>query len=197
VKLPGRSPVQGVLQPSKKLSSKLHYSVLLAGEAGAFYTFAPMGRIEFPSTPINAKVQSEASVGEQNGYQQPTLEGMELEQSPEIELGNCIVTTAVKYRKLVRGNEWHCNIQVVPDLLHPEQEGEFAAHAFNHYADMAKEARLRPGDRALMRGTMQQQTVDLENGETTTINHFYVTFIDVISRSKHTSMTVYEKEKTR
>ncbi len=79
------------------------------------------------------------------------LEGIELEQSPEIELGNCIVTTAVKFRKLARGNEWHCTLQVMPDLMHLEQEGEFAAHAYQGYADMAKEARLRPGDRAVMR----------------------------------------------
>ena len=64
----------------------------------------------------------------------------------------------------------------------------------NSYADMAKDARLRPGDRALMRGTMQQQTVELGNNETTTVNHFSVTFIEVLSRSKRTSITAYEKE---
>jgi hypothetical protein len=105
------------------------------------------------------------------------------------------VTTAVKYRKLVRGNEWHCTIQAVPDLLHPEQEGLFEAHAYQGYADMAKEARLRPGDRAVLRGTVQEQTVELGNNETTTVNHLSVTYIEVISRSKRTSMTVYEKEK--
>ena len=95
----------------------------------------------------------------------------------------------------MRGNEWHCTIQAVPDLLHPEQEGLFEAHAYQGYADMAKEARLRLGDRAMMWGTLQQQTIELGNNETTTINHFSVTFIEVISRSKRTSMTVYEKEK--
>ena len=156
-----------------------------------------MGRIEFPSTPINAQVTSETSVLEQNGYQQPTLEGIDLEQSPEIELGNCIITSAVKFRKLVRGNEWHCTLQAIPDLLHPEQEGVFEAHAYQGYADMAKDARLRPGDRAMMRGTVQQQTVELGNNETTTVNHFSVTFIEVLSRSKRTSITAYEKGKTK
>ena len=101
--------------------------MLLAEMGSAFYTLVvlllPMGRIEFPSTPINASTQPETSVVEQSGFVQPTLDGIELEQSPEIELGNCIVTTAVKYRKLVRGNDWHCTIQAIPDLLHPEQEG--------------------------------------------------------------------------
>ncbi len=154
-----------------------------------------MGRPEFPSTPINAKAPSEVAPVEQTGYQQPTLEGMELEQSPEIELGNCLITTAVKYRKLVRGNEWHCTIQAEPDLMYPEQEGIFEAHAYHGYADMAKEARLRPGDRAVMRGTVHPQTVELGNNETTTVNHFSVTYIEVISRSKRTSITAYEKEK--
>src|SRR5690348_4673985 len=114
-----------------------------------------MVRPEFPATPINAKVQSDvAPVEQQSGCVQPTLEGIELEQSPEIELGNCVVTTEVTFRKLKRGNEWHCTMQAIPDLMHPEQEGLFEAHAYQGYADMAKEARLRPGDRAIMRGTM-------------------------------------------
>ena len=83
-----------------------------------------MGRPEFPSTPINAESKGVTSPAEQSPFVQPTLEGMELEQSPEIELGNCIVTTAANFRKLVRGNEWHCTIQAIPDLLHPEQEGD-------------------------------------------------------------------------
>ncbi len=89
-----------------------------------------MGRPEFPSTPINAPVQGDASVVEQNGYVQPTFEGMEIEQSPEIEFGNCVVTAPVKFRKLVRGNEWHCSIRVEPDLLHTEQEGALSQTLF-------------------------------------------------------------------
>jgi len=63
--------------------------------------------------------------------------------------------------------------------------------------NMAQSCRLCPGDRALMRGTLQQQTVALENGETTIINHLYVTSLEVVSRSKRTSITAFEKEKTR
>ncbi len=156
-----------------------------------------MARPEFPPTPINAQVKSDTSPTEQSPFVQPTLEGMEMEQTPEIELGNCIVTSSVRFRKLVRGNEWHCSIHAAPDLMHPEQEGDFEAHAFHNYADMAQKTHLRPGDRAVMRGTMQQQTVALENGQTTSINHLYVTSLEVVSRSKRTSMTAFEREKTR
>ena len=81
--------------------------------------------------------------------------------------------------------------------MHPEQEGDFEAHAYQGNAEMANKEHLRPEDRAVMRGTLQQQTIALENGETTSINHFYVTSLEVLSRSKRTSITVYEKEKTR
>jgi hypothetical protein len=96
----------------------------------------------------------------------------------------------------VRGNEWHCTIRAEPDLIHPEHEGIFEAHAYQGNADMAQSCRLRPGDHALMRGTLQQQTVALENGETTSINHFYMTSIEVLARSKRTSITAYEKGKS-
>ena len=50
-----------------------------------------MGRIEFPSTPINAK--ADAAKPEQNGthpdYVQPAFDWLESEQEPLIELGNC------------------------------------------------------------------------------------------------------------
>jgi hypothetical protein len=62
---------------------------------------------------------------------------------------------------------------------------------------MAHSYHPRPGDRALMRGTLQQQTVALGNGEATIVNHFYVTTIEVLSSSKRTSITVYEKAKSR
>jgi hypothetical protein len=62
---------------------------------------------------------------------------------------------------------------------------------------MAHSYHLRPGDRALMRGTPQQQTIELGNNETTIVNHFYVTAIEVLSRSKRVSVTIYEKAKAR
>ena len=48
-----------------------------------------------------------------------------------------------------------------------------------------------------MRGTLQQQTIALGNGEATIVNHFYVTSIEVLSRSKRVSVTIYEKAKAR
>src|ERR1700694_2459787 len=124
-----------------------------------------MGRIEFPTTPIGAVVTDGASPitqsSERASFIQPTLEGLEPEHTPEIELGNCVVTSSVTFRKRVKGNEWHCHVHAEPDLLHPEQEGDFEAHATNAYADMAQSYHLRPGDRALLRGTLHPQTIQL------------------------------------
>jgi hypothetical protein len=159
----------------------------------SFLLFILMGRIEFPTTPIGATEKIVPSPVEQHGFVQPTLEGVDTEQTPEIELGNCLITATGRFKKRVRGNEWYCKIHATPDLLHPEQEGDFEAHAYNSYADMARSYHLRPGDRALMRGTVHSQTIALGNGETTIINHFSVTAIEVLGRSKRTSVTVYEQ----
>jgi hypothetical protein len=48
-----------------------------------------------------------------------------------------------------------------------------------------------------MQGTLQRQPVALENGSTTLVNHFFVTSLEVLSRSKRTSITVYEKAKAQ
>jgi len=160
-----------------------------------------MGRIEFPTTPIGAVTKDGLSKIEQNGdasgFVQPTLEGLETEHPPEIELGNCVVTTAVTFRKRVKGNEWHCGIRVIPDLMHQDQDGEYEAFAQHADADKAHSYHLRAGDRALMRGTLHPQTITLANGEKTTVNHFSVTSIEVLARSKRTSITVYEKAQTK
>jgi hypothetical protein len=156
-----------------------------------------MGSIEFPSTPIGAKIPPAAAEnkGEVSLYHQATFAELDLPATPEIELGNCLVTSPVTYRKRVKGNEWQCYISVEPDLMHPEQEGAYEAFARNNDADQAHRARLRPGDRAMLVGTPQEQTILLENGNTTTMNRFYVTHIEVSTRSPRKSITVYEHGK--
>jgi len=79
--------------------------------------------------------------------------------------------------------------------MHPDQEGEYEAFARNDDADQAHHYHLRPGDRAIMKGTNEQQFILLENGETTTMNRFYVTNIEIITRSPRKSTTVYEQRK--
>lgn len=45
-----------------------------------------MARIEFPTTPIGASLHNGAAPAEHNGFVQPALEGIDIEQPPEIEL---------------------------------------------------------------------------------------------------------------
>jgi hypothetical protein len=94
-----------------------------------YFTHPPyvMGRIEFPSTPINAGQHKQES--NEPLFSQPTLEGTEFDPGPEIELGYCIISTQPNYKKRKKGNEWHSGINMQPDLLHPDQEGEFEVHA--------------------------------------------------------------------
>jgi len=161
-----------------------------------------MGRLEFPAKPINAPAHDAVAQIDQTGemprFVQPALEGWETEQPPEIEFGNCLVTSPVTFRKRVKGNLWQCHIQVEPDLLHQDQEGEYEAVAQQADADMANSNHLRPGDRALMRGVvLPPTTITLANGEITTINRFAVTGIEVLAHSRRTSITVYEQAQTK
>ncbi len=155
-----------------------------------------MARLEFPSIPIGAKPETTKAdkSGAAPGYSQLPLEGLAGEPGELLEFGNCLVTSAVTFRKRARGNEWRCTIHVEPDLMHPDQEGDFEAYALAAYADTAQRFRLRPGDRAVMKGTVQHQTLALGNGNTTAINRFAVAEIAVIARSPRKSITVYEKE---
>lgn len=156
-----------------------------------------MGSIEFPSTPIRA-VNTRSMKSEQNGetpFTQPTLEGFETVTGTEVELGNCLVTSPVTYKKRAKGNEWHCHIHASPDLLHLDQEGAYEAIANGTNADVVQSYHLRPGDRVVMQGHIQPQAIMLENGEEITINRLAVSAIEVISRAKRKSITLFEQQK--
>jgi hypothetical protein len=156
-----------------------------------------MGSIEFPSTPIRA-ANTHPRKDEQNReppFTQPTLEGFETLAGTEVELGNCLVTSAVTYKKRAKGSQWQCHMYASPDLLHQEQEGAYEAVAHGTNADLAQSYHLRPGDRAVMTGRVQEQTVVLENGEEITMNRLTVSAITVIARAKRKSITLFEQQK--
>jgi hypothetical protein len=79
----------------------------------------PMGKIEFPSTPIGAKktVSLTETTSDTSPFHQATFAELDFYSTPEIELGNCLITSAVTFRKRVKGNEWQCHISVEPDLM--------------------------------------------------------------------------------
>ena len=151
-----------------------------------------MGRIEFPSIPLNTLPQNQEPTP--SPYSQLTLEGTEDEPGSEIELGYCIVSTQPTYKKRKKGNEWHAAIHVQPDLLHPDQEGDYELHATGSLADMTHKHHLKPGDTATLKGYVYSQGIELANGEKTIINHFTISSIEVISRSPRISTTAYEKQ---
>src|SRR2546429_8708463 len=66
-----------------------------------------MARIEFPSIPIGAKPEptQAAQTDAAAGYSQLTLEGLLSEPEELLEFGNCLVTSAVTFRKRVKGNQ--------------------------------------------------------------------------------------------
>jgi hypothetical protein len=65
-----------------------------------------MGSIEFPTTPIRAPNPHprKAEQNRESPFTQPTLEGFETLSGTEVELGNCLVTSAVTYKKQAKGS---------------------------------------------------------------------------------------------
>jgi hypothetical protein len=53
------------------------------------------------------------------------------------------------------------------------------------HADMAQSCRLRPGERAVMQGTLQQQTIPLENGATTSIEKSFPLLLLILTKCYH------------
>ncbi len=104
------------------------------------------------------------------------------------------MTSAVTFRKRVKGNEWRCSIHVEPDLLHPDQQGDYEAVAYCEYADNAHTYHLRPGDRAIMHGVLRQETTILAGGKEVTTNYVSVTDIELLSRSRRRNVTLFEQE---
>jgi hypothetical protein len=127
-------------------------------------------------------------------YQQQTLTGLEEETYEETILEHCIVESLPMYRKNGRGYEWDCAVYCPPDIFHQERNEYYQAHA-KTFAKEAHKKHLRPGDAVLLKGQVFQQTIETMKGETKTINHISVSDMEVISRAKRESITVYEKKR--
>ena len=110
---------------------------------------------------------------------------------------NVVVETLPIWKNLQRsGNEWHCRMYAQPDLFNQERSDYFEVHA-RSYAKEAKKKDLRPGDVVTLTGIQKTQEIKLADGRLETIKHITVSQIDVLSRAKRTSLTVYERKRGR
>ncbi len=132
----------------------------------------------------------------QETYEQPMLTGLETEQPEEVTLDNCLVTARPTYTKHGKTHLWKCSLAAEPDIFHPDRNELVEIHKTT-CAEAAHKKRLRPGDRVSVKGVLQQEELELTNGEKKTVNYLVVSDLHILSRAQRVQMTIYEKRQGR
>jgi hypothetical protein len=132
---------------------------------------------------------------EQEEYQQLLFAGPEHEKLEEVTLENAVVQSLPTWEKHGKSYEWGCSIYWPPDIFNQERNDSYEVHA-RTYALEAKKKRLRPGDVVTIKGMPYTQELETAKGKKT-INHFTVSVIEVISRAKRMSITIYEQKRRK
>lgn len=133
---------------------------------------------------------------EQDSYSQPALTGLEEDTPAEITLEQVVVETLPIFSQHKGVNTWDCQGFAGPDIFHQERSEHWQLHA-RTYATEAKKQRLRPGDIVTLSGIPSMQEIKTAGGKTQCIHHLNVTHMEVLSRCRRVSLTVYESKRGR
>jgi hypothetical protein len=133
---------------------------------------------------------------EQEEYQQLLFAGLEQEKQEEVTLENAVVQSLPIWKKQDKSYEWGCSIFCPPDIFNQDRSDTYEVHS-RTYALEAKKKRLRPGDVVTLKGMPYTQEIETAKEGRKTVKHFVVSAIDVISRAKRMSITVYEQKREK
>ncbi len=103
-------------------------------------------------------------------YTQQAMTGLEAPQPEKTELDNCLVLSRPEYKDTGKKPEWACSVHAQPSIFQPETNAIFLAAASNEMAISARRKSLKPGDRVVLTGVVNSQTIVFPNGDTQTIN---------------------------
>ena len=133
---------------------------------------------------------------EQEEYQQLLFAGLEQEKREEVIVENAVVESLPIWKKQGNGYEWGCVVYCPPDIFNQERSDTYEVHA-RTYALEAKKKRLRPGDVIMLKGLPYTQEIETAKAGRKAVKHFVVSAIEVISRAKRRSITVYEQKREK
>ncbi len=135
---------------------------------------------------------------EQNGYTQPTLDGLEAPSSEETELANCLELSQPVYKDTGNEQEWVCRVHAQQSIFQLDTDTVFLSLASNGLAISARRKSLKPGDRVVLTGITTSRTISFANGERQTINCIALTHApQITAREKRISTTVFEQNRRR
>ena len=144
-------------------------------------------------------------MGGRNGKEEPrpyiqaTLvggeSGADAEPAQETELENCLVLSRPLYKPATKkqAEQWAVRVHAQPTMFQPETDTLFLATAESAQAVAFNKEKLRPGDRAHIRGVPGPTVVSLRNGSE--IRSISVTALHVLSRTQRVSTTVFEQQR--
>jgi hypothetical protein len=128
------------------------------------------------------------------GYSQPTLDGLGSVEQEETLFENCLVLEQPVYTEAYDGKQkdWVCSIHAQPSFFQPDMDQKLLATARNRLAVATRKKSLKPGDRAVLKGIVTTETVTLQNGEEQIVNRLTLTAVpQVFKREERVSTTVF------
>jgi uncharacterized protein YfaQ (DUF2300 family) len=131
---------------------------------------------------------------EQEFFLQSPLFASQEQPVEEIVLERVVVETQPVWTKRKTGAVWQCQVHAPPDLFHQERDETYQVQA-RSFANEARKKQLRPGDIVTLRGIPTTQEIETTTGQKRKVYHLLVTMIEVISRAKRVSLTVYERKR--
>jgi hypothetical protein len=135
---------------------------------------------------------------EDSAYTQPTIAGLEAPQPEETELDNCLVLSRPEYKDTGKKQEWACAIHAQPSIFQPDTDAVFLASASHDLAISARRKSLKPGDRVVLTGIVNSQTIVFSNGDTQTVNRIALKKAPhMLTKEKRISTTIFEQNQHR
>jgi hypothetical protein len=131
------------------------------------------------------------------GYSQPTLDGLVSVEQEETLLYNCLVLEQPRYSDTGKKQEWLATVHAQPCIFQDIDTVYFAS-ASNRVARLAQRKSLKPGDRVSLIGVVRVDTIEFSRGETQTIHRIALTSApEMVAKEKRVSTTVFAQKRSK
>jgi len=130
------------------------------------------------------------------GYSQPTLDGLVSLEQEETLLYNCLVLEQPRYSDTGEKQEWLATVHAQPCIFQ-EVDAEYFVSASNRVARLARRKNLKPGDRVSLTGVVRVDMIAFPTGETQKIHRIALTSPpEMVAKEKRVSTTVFAQKRS-
>ncbi len=131
------------------------------------------------------------------GYSQPTLEGLGSVEQDETLLYNCLVLEQPHFSDSGQKQEWLTTVHAEPCLFQPEVDTVYFVSASSTVARSARRKSLKPGDRVSLTGMVRVESIAFPTGETKTMHRIALTSPpEMVAKEKRVSTTIFAQKRS-